>query len=471
MATSQFSFIEEHFWALVNKSQVKEAETFLESFREDTNPTCQRMCGHLRGQMHLENGDADRAIQIFETTLQNHGSHIRLVCDLACGLYMKDQKTKWRFVKQKLEQLLQLHDERLCMDTKYRVLLCLAKFDEEEGKVGEAMQKLNALLTLLDPTQEASKSVRVMAQLLRIRSASGTAVGLGAIYRSVLELQQKETSFTSYVDAQHALILAEYCLCNSEIALARMKKLFELPKCTEADKALVFYDLLDLALIRVSEDSEWSAFKAFATAWTHRPPPTEILEEKLWCIFEILEAQTDNFPLQQLQQDLTEMTVASQIRILSIIAARFPNTQSSIQRNFNLLLDSLSQTSQRYWRQRGGFETQEIAKIKLHLIGTKLTWNTKQIDLEAKPSLIRFISHCLSFREALTAGQKIPIENFQTAGSKHQIGLTESDHDRLRMTVFHLNKIVKTKWETGPILKWKKDGVYLLVDLILYRPT
>ncbi len=478
------TFIEKNFRQLCETNNWDEAESFLNSCK-GADKTVNRICGHLHGQMLMNQGKLESAIQVFEETLLDFGSHLRLLGDLASCLYLLDLKAQWRNVFHRLETLYKEHEDSICFDTRYRVQTNLAKFYEEDGSVAESIGIYNELLELCRQDQSFAKEIRLKTQLLRLKSREGKAEGLGKLYKDLLDISADQFSKICFNECQHSLILAEYRLSGLQWSLARLNRYLQSPAILEQDRSLVYFDLMDLVLTYDGE-SEISKSLYQLQAIESRPKPLDKFEFSLQVIADSItslasganasnESSTplpshgdalgsitkNETPIEHLLIELLPlMTTASQLRVHSIVSRRFPHVAPLFRRQMSLLLDSLSPQSRRVWRKfdatpgdASDWRNEASKKpLSLQIVGSRLTYDSKEINLETRPALLQLID-CLAKIENGDPIEKLCLLMWERPDC------TDSDYHRLRVSCNQLQKLLTEKFGLGPVVKLKRTSI------------
>ena len=153
---------------LFRTEKFKDIINFPPSF-EELGVDGQRILLHFQGMAFAALGAPQKAKLTYKKAL-NCGENVQILRDLACTYYQLEEIQAWRETYQTLHKLLQDHAKVLCFDTRLTSSITLAKFFEEEARLGQALQIYEKLFTQSHSMSTTRYYNLIAPQLLRLKS-------------------------------------------------------------------------------------------------------------------------------------------------------------------------------------------------------------------------------------------------------------------------------------------------------------
>lgn len=176
----------------------------------------QRYKNHLIGKTYFKQGHYQRAIDHYESTLQNFGPHIGLLCDLTYAYTLSGQYTQAYHNFQRVKTELPKASPMLHPSSLARTYLFLSKISFEWMEFSEAIHYLEEILNLFEPNQndfslERTYYNQAKMELLRYKSfLNFPSDKWSSLYGeiSLIQFDDQRLSFLQYItlltaDARH----------------------------------------------------------------------------------------------------------------------------------------------------------------------------------------------------------------------------------------------------------------------------
>ncbi|MCB0386725.1 MAG: hypothetical protein KDD43_15130, partial [Bdellovibrionales bacterium] len=345
-----------------------------------------RILEHLRGVVAEFSGDLEQAYHTYLRAIEKHGDNIKLLGDLAGVCYQLDLMAKWRFYHQKVLRSLNDLDDLLTVETKVVCRLGAGKNMEEDGDLIGALELYEQAFRLSSSVEDFDSRqflyLRVLPQIVRLRSHFNESEKLGLYYTELISLQRADYPKYLDVEIQHSLMLAEINLIGPHHAWARVKLVLEDTSLMESDRRLIYFDFLEEMLIRgLPLTGEMKAF-------TELRKSADSFEQEI----ALLTFEPQN------RRDLGELSdlasVLSWSCYLRILILYFSDTQEDrlaqeLRNKINLILSSLGPQSKAFWlnRMRPYLATDDLT-LNFSREKRTIAFQNKELDLSRKKGML-----------------------------------------------------------------------------------
>ena len=415
-------------YEIFRSENFKEIINFPPSFGE-LGGDGQRILLHFQGMAFAALGAPQKAKLTLLKAL-NYGENLQILRDLACTYYQLEEVQAWRETYQKLHRLLQEHTKELSFDTRFTSSVTLAKFFEEEGRLGQALSTYEKLM-LHSSVNSSPRYFNLLApQLLRLKSQLPANEELSHLYTQLLSNNQSISSEYINIEIEHSLMLAELNLIGPNHAWARVEKILKDKNSQTYDKRLFYIDFLEEATLREAKFSEEQLNNKYYDY--QELSKYEKLVHKI-CTTE----QPD-----KLDTDLSciarEIPLGSYLKLLNLYSSRTANKAlgEELKNKINLIVSGFNPEDRAFWIKR----TQQFAKdsfTELTLDSEKrhLNFQKKSLDVSRKKQALHLLK-LLADKPQWSIDEAIE--------SIWNSSFTPEHYNRLRMSVHRTNQLLQT---------------------------
>lgn len=388
---------------------------------------------HHLGIIEMREGRFEQAITYFANAITKHGNYISLILDLAACYAHTGQIYNWQLMVELAQYEFKNLEDRLDPQRKLQVVLLLTKFMEEKGELAESLQnylQLSLECSLLKAKKNLSEYPKILAQIIRIQGQYQLAYECSREYQLLISHSQRDSSYDTDFEIQHALMIYEINEFGWGVAWARFKKLQCSPLGNSEEMNWVKSDLF---------------FEFISRSVKSKADLQELHDDRgnLYgqCLNELLVNQ--DLDLQKYNQCVAEVSPASHLRLLKI----WTQLSSNIfpQRKKIALLSQFSKHTQLVWTSYFKNAMSETQKLHLDLTNSTLTFNEAQVILSASAVEVLFL---FKKRKQISVDQVLE-KLWSASGS-------ESDVSRLRMRISRLNSLLKNKLGTEKFFRLNK---------------
>lgn len=412
---------------LLQEGNFKEIINFPPSF-EDLGMDGQRILLHSQGAAFAAMGAPQKAKMTYLKALK-YGENVQIFRDLACTYYQLEEFQAWRETYQLLHNLLQKYGKDMDFDSRFTSSLTLAKFFEEEGKLGQALgiyERLNQSSLTLPPQRYF---YLLAPQLLRLKSQLPSNEELSRLYTQLLSYDQSECSSYINVEVEHSLMLAELNLIGVQHAWSRVKSALENRKYEVHDKRLFFIDFIEESfLYNVPLNNEQLKIDPQISKGFSK------YEREVYKL-----AQLSTF--QSLQYDLAtvarEMPIGSYLKLLNLYATRSQNEnlKNEFINKMNLIVAGFSTEDRTFWIKRSlRFNKDNITELTLDSEKRAVNFQKKVLDVSRKKQALQLLK-LLANKPQWTIDDAIANIWHSSFSPEH--------FNRLRMTVHRTNVLLE----------------------------
>ncbi len=208
-----------------------------------------RTRAHQEGFQLLKSGAYQDAQRVLSETIELHGSNISLHSDLAQACFLAGDIKNFRLNVARLEREFHLARPLLYPRNRVSALLSLSKFNEELGKIHQALEQTEQALQLCSEDTELLWKVR--AHKLQLLADFGTAEEFIPLYRACLQSSEKNPEILGIT--LKAIIMVEARHFGLETAWPHF---LELSKHPELDAAILRACVLSLLEFTIEKDDE-----------------------------------------------------------------------------------------------------------------------------------------------------------------------------------------------------------------------
>lgn len=208
-----------------------------------------RVIGHLKGKIYFLQGDYPKAMAQYEKTIKFYGEHIGILADIACIYYLDDNIFQWKNALAYLLKTFNQVEKKLSAKSYNKSAILIGKFLEETGNIAQAFLIVKQGLARIDPAISPNQYFICLAQRVRIQAIYQMSGNLGDDYSVLLAFNNNLGKNDTFIEIEHALMLAEIVLVGPHHAQERVSLLLANPQLSNNDKQLVFYDFLAQAIM------------------------------------------------------------------------------------------------------------------------------------------------------------------------------------------------------------------------------
>ncbi len=377
----------------------------------------------------LMDGKFKDAIRILKEARQQHGDHIALLADLAVCHYLDGRMIEWKNYLDQTAESFAENESFLSRDTKFASTLVLGKFREEEGRIDQALQLYDKLLTSLDMQRDGEYYAIGLAQLLRLGVQFDLDRPLAEYYNTLCRLVDIESNSEDRVDILHACMLAELSIVGAQAALDRLEQILELPDVLEAEKSLAYFDLLE-AFLRLNARHLPDRMAALLT----KVQALDVYEKTLEQMAFSPEELSSNVNL------APGLSTANSLRLQSLIFFFETSTerQIEIRRRIVFILSGLGETAEKIWRKylRHTLQDKHVA-LELCEKTENLRVGNCVLSLRRKRNMQKLLS-------AMLEKQELDVDSVTQLVWDAEYN--ESYYHRLRMLGRRLNELLYTNF-------------------------
>ena len=412
------------FKDLTDNGQYAEAKVLLNSVTAE-NLSEERALGHFYSQLHFYEGQYQLAFNLAMETLDKYGSNIRLVGDIAVYQYFLDAGPVYlRQLNMFRKTFLEVQD-KLSTESSFWAALNLAKLCEEQGDISFSIQLYQGLL-LQDLSSD--KLLRTEASLMRCWALVGNREKLVRLYRDCLFAQTTVLPRFCTFEIEHALMLTELYVLGHIGAQARLVKILNNPQFDSQEKALSYFDFLDIYLLVKTEESPLLS-RTEILSGNPEPAAQFFFETEMLKIFSRMESgKALNLPdLHHLQAMRSPMDV---IRILSHCASSTDHDVAEYcRKQLAFILESTPAASQKFWQSRLPEATAQ--EILIDAVNMILHFKSRKLELRRSPKQFLLLQLLIDSSSWACAELGEKLYGFWDA---------TSSYDRLRMLVRAINQ-------------------------------
>lgn len=381
-----------------------------------------RMEQHLLARTLMGNGDYLAAIEALSETYAKYGSHILLLGDLIACYFLLGRHAECAYFITKYQQELLQAKPLLNPQTSVKALIFLGKLLEEQGDVAAAVEAYEQGINL---STEFSETILLgRTQILRIQATYKMKKNLELVYQYCL--QAKASSKNLFFEIEHALIMAELHIFDLETALIRAKELFMSPEILEADRRLVFFDLLEASLqLQIKIPQALVDLSAVL-----RADEFDSFEMTLWKLAWENSFQLNYAELNKLAQTVTPMSLI-RLHRLALLQEITGQEKKQINQRFLFLLKTVSHKSflllSKEWRQEISAEDQIFV---VHAEQGRIALEKNEITVKPQSQLLKILSF-------FSSSKTHALEDF--VREIFEQDLNESSHERSRKAISRCN--------------------------------
>jgi len=169
---------------IFKQQKFKDILNFPPSF-EDLGLVGQRILLHFQGMSFAAMGAPHKALLTYNKALK-YGSNVKLLRDLSCTYYQLEDFQQWKNSYLELENSLELNQNLLSHESNFTCRLTLAKFFEEEGRLGQSLKIYQDLASQNGFSTTNRKYFLLSPQLLRIQSLLPTNQEMSRLYTQLM---------------------------------------------------------------------------------------------------------------------------------------------------------------------------------------------------------------------------------------------------------------------------------------------
>jgi len=425
LATPDFSNQFRSIGMLIENQDTLAASREMKALRA-RSPVEKRMYGFLQAQIALRSGRIEESLRISAETCEEYGDHVSLSCNRAFGHYLLGHKVDHRRSLEKLERDYAASAAQLSSSSRYRTVVSIGKFLEEDGFIGRALALYQEALGATDLDQAPREHYSLAAQVLRLQADFDVREKSAHLYAMLASLKDKRTGAYWDIEIQHALFHAELSFVGPDAALARAKSVLKTKGLSDYDKRLFLFDGLESALRR-KQDS-----KVFAKLIKTLKTPSDTYENSL-CDFALPSrpAQTAAWTTD------ASISIAQTLRLIvtSLSETRDSSLKMELRRRMNLMLESLDPISRALWKRRAGLhlEVQSGFEFRLCARLDRLVCGEQEISIagqETVKSLLMILAQC-----PLVSLEQVTLQLWKAT-------YNESYYHRLRNLAQRINKSI-----------------------------
>ncbi|MCB0365616.1 MAG: hypothetical protein H6624_04285 [Bdellovibrionaceae bacterium] len=432
---------------LIQCGKLKEAKRAIDSFQGRTHVEL-RILEHLRGVVAEFSGDLEQAYHTYLLAIEKHGENIKLIADLAGVCYQLDLMAKWRFYHQRVLHHLDEFDAQLSVESKVVCRLGAGKNMEEDGDLIGALdlyeQAFNLSRSVEDFDARQFLYLRVLPQVVRLRSQFAEADKLGLYYTELISLQRAEYPKYLDVEIQHSLMLAEINLIGPHHAWARVKLVLEDTSLMESDRRLVYFDFLEEMLIRglpLTEDM---------FAFSELQKSGDSFEQEIALLAFDPQRRRDLGELSDLAAVLS-WSCYLRIMILYFSSTEDERLAQELRNKINLILSSLGAQSKAFWLNRmRPYMASDDLTLNFSREKRTIAFQNKELDLSRKKGMLLLL-------DAMTENNEHSVD--EVIQLLWQDSYSPENYHRLRMTVHRLNQLLYDLTAIPKVLEVSADKV------------
>lgn len=432
---------------LIQRGELSAAGAAIEAFPA-SDRTEHRILEHLRGVIAEFSGDLEQAYHTYLRAIEKYGENVKLLADLAGICYQLDLTAKWRFYHQRLLRAVNEVDHLLTTESKVVVRLAIGKNQEEDGDLVGALEMYEAAFTasqdLQDFDQRQMLYLRVLPQIVRLKSFFNGADELGSYYTELISLQRAESPKYLDVEIQHSLMLAEINLIGPHHAWARAKVIVHDQSLIETDRRLIYFDFLEEMLIRgLPLNEEMKSYGAFARA-------SDSFEQEIALLAYSPDQRRDLSELSDLASVLS-WSCYLRVLILYFSCTADERLAQELRNKINLILSSLTPQSKAFWLNRmRPYLASDDLRINFSREKRTVAFQNKELDLSRKKGMLILL-------DAMTQRNEYSID--EVIQLLWQDSYSPENYHRLRMTVHRLNQLLYDLTAIPKVLEVSADRV------------
>lgn len=407
-----------------------------------------RTLAHKQGYSLLQKGSYKDARTVLEDTVALHGPHVSILSDIAFASYLMSDMGSFRLSVDRLELEFKQARSQLSPRSRVLTLVSLAKFQEELGRVADALQSMEQAADMLAPGDPLEFKVR--AQKLRLLASFGREDEIAPLYSACLHAS--ESSPQDLIECYHALLLAEARLFGLGSAWPRFLALAKNPALQAADLRLCLLDLIEISvetndpLFRPAMLEFLSASKSPDDSLSELDP----FEAELFLMARLPHVQAEEQDFFRWTRTVSPLCFA---RLLALEVLRKYGNKAAARMRLVVALESFDHKTrlflQRKWK--SALQTDKSVELLVNPAGLTIGFDGKCLTFSprAQPwDLLRL----------LAAQGERPIEEALQALGKSD---SESERESLRIHALRLNKKLVGLAGVDWVIKTTKQAIQL----------
>ena len=390
---------------------------------------------HQEAKIFFRQGDYFKSLEILNLALNSYGPHMGILADICFCYYNLNNllllKQSLKIFKSEYQKV--LHE--LSEESKFKSVICIAKFLEEEGEVGSALKMYEEALTQFDPVLNHLSYYKTMAQIIRVKADFKISFQKNdqEYFLLLSNLKKDFPDFYFSTLIQHALLHADFFIYGHDYAESRLRSILKNDdNLNENDKMLLIFDFIEQCIYSKKNISHAliKDIKKFDFSLSHFQK-------------EILLLATN--PQYRLSVDTiitleSESHVADLLRILSAYLADKSSEQNyiiSLKKKLEMTLQRLSKISQTMWRSKNQglvkCENKNVNIVNLNMTNKELLYLDQSISLVNKKYILNLMNN-------LNGNQSL--QNELIIDKIWGISYDLNSYERLRTTVRRANQIL-----------------------------
>ena len=389
----------------------------------------------------MRKGEYVDSIVVLRQTIEKFGLHVGILQDLVSACYWDGRIEEWKMLGDKLFEEFQKAEPLLEPSKRARIYRDLGKIFEEQAQYKKALGFYQqGAKVIAGDDEQASLSLSLQCQVLRLKSQMKEKRGLGEIYRKLSQARAEKMSYDLFVDLEHSLILAEAVLVGCEAGALRFESLSE-RELSSRDKNLIYFDLLEIYLL---ESKNWESSVSF-----HAESCDEF-EKALAGILRGEEVVT----LAKSLYWQRRMSPTCWLRLITLELNRVDDDKllASLQNQLAMTLEGLDTETCHYWMSRWTGGSSTARDFILNSEEKKLSVVHACVDFSRRQTGYALV-------EVFLQGNSFAIEEVISKVWGEELSV--SAMDRLRKLASRVNKLVLESTGCQDFLIWKKDVLSL----------
>ncbi len=412
---------------------------------------------HLSAQVLLHQNRHEEAIQILELALATYGSHVGLLADLGSCYFSLQKILKWRSCFEMLNREFEVVKPKLSMDSRYRTEIILAKFEEEDGRLAAAIERVSRVWEEIrnECTSDSHQLTElILTHLVRIKSTIGDQTHLPSLYTQLLQIAANHLRPYHHVELQHALLTCEYAMMDAATARERYHRVVEAGQLIPQDHEWLTFDVLQLELLTMCSSSS-SVQPEILSAARRCEELRQLNRYNLTLLSWATQAPATS--AWRIREALSQMNLGDALRLAAIrwrhhnaaASVTQPEPFSDLQRDVGIILKGLAAREQKLWLThfRGNKSDFEIS---IDPKTQSISFHHREVRL-AKPLMIRFLN-------AAVQATQWNLEDFCL--EVYGVEFNASYLDRIRMQGRRLDSLLQSEFGITIVHKITKAEVH-----------
>ncbi len=389
-------------------------------------------------KIHLFTQSWDKAESYLQLALRQYGENISLYSQLAILYYQQDSLSLWRESYTKLAHVLETHRPVLTSHSIVNSEVLLGKFDEEEGRLAEAITRYkSAHKVAMTSCPQAHRMVWVTAcQILRLGAPHLPTSEISELYSqlSSLELLHKDPSL--HMEIEHALLITELSLIGEQHAQKRLRKNLSMALGPN-DENLLLFDYLEGVLAKGGKIPSELLNRFIDVRQTSLPRLSRF--ESI--LLDVALGKDHTEILADTIEMAPRLSPSNLIRCLLILFRQSHDAKlkSEIQNRMMLLTARLSKESRRIWLQNFISKSEETEHRLFYEKKTaRLSANSSSLNLQKRKHMKSLIELLLPESKDKESTPSRSVD--QVIQHLWACDFSPSLYHRLRMTAHRLNQ-------------------------------